>query len=311
MKYLVKFCFLLSLSLLSVSLFAQGAQFRVISSQGEVKHQTKDGEIVEDIIAGSKLEAVGTLILEENAVVKIICRDKPQIINQAGMYDLEELFSKTAKKSMSFTGRFWKFIMDGLTNSDSKDDIKKYHKNYMSVSGGIKGYTSTDSGLRIASPYAGKIISSDFSVSWESEKEGPYSIYLFTASEREQLFSSETEMTQIDFSSSDYELTPGYDYYLRIQSADGSYDEILLQMVTMDEERINRRLNSLVDYEAADELEKKWMLAIVLEMEGFQNESSRIYQELIEMSPEDGFIKKNYLLFLARNNQLETVNSLF
>ena len=295
---------------MTVHLVAQDAEFRVISSQGDVKHKTKDGEIVENILAGSKLAAEGTLIVEDSSEVKIICRDKPHFINQAGMYDLEELFSKTAKKSMSFTGRFWKFIMEGLTKSDSKDDIKKYHQNYMSVSGGVKGYTTNDNGLIIHAPFAGKIISSNLEMAWDSEQEGPYSIQLYSASERELLFQAESNETEFRFSSDLFELTPGYDYYLKIQTSEGGYDEIFLQMVNMNEERISRRLNSLVDYESATDSEKQWMRAVVLEMEGFQNEANSIYQTLIKNAPEDGFLHKNYLLFLTRNNQLETVNSM-
>ena len=295
---------------MAFSISAQEAEFRVISSQGAVKHKTKDGKVIENILPGAKLAAEGTLIVEDSAEVKIICRDKPQVINKAGMYDLEELFSKTAKKSMSFTGRFWKFIMEGLTKSDSKDDIKKYHQNYMSVSGGVKGYTTSDNGLRIQSPFSGKIVSGNFVTSWESKQAGPYSVQLYSANERELLFEANTDETMFSLSADQFQMTPGYDYYLKVQSSEGAYDELLLQMVIMNEERISRRLNSLVDYETADDTEKQWMRAVVLEMEGFQNEAHSIYKELMANSPDDGFLRKNYLLFLTRNNQLDKVNSL-
>ena len=110
---------------------AQDDQFRVISCTGNITHNFND-EVVR-VLSGAKIKPEGKLILGDGSRVKLICKDRPYTIHEKGEYDLVKIYSGSANQSMSFTGKFWNFIMDGLRKSDSKSDLKAYRKKYSTV----------------------------------------------------------------------------------------------------------------------------------------------------------------------------------
>lgn len=299
------------LVLLQVIVKAQDDQFRVISCSGKITHVTKDKEV--KVVSGAKIKPEGVLILDSNSKVKLICKDKPYTIHEKGEYDLVEIYTGSANQSMTFTGKFWNFIMDGLRKSDSKTDLKAYHKKYTTVSGGIKGYASKNGDIKLSNPYAGKITHCDLQVEWKdsrakNEKSNVYTISVLNADDKFAVFKKEVDNSAYHLQQDECNMILGYNYYIRVEDNGGSFDEVLLEYVQMDTSKVNRRLNSLLDYEYSSEKEKKWMRATVLEMEGYVIEADTIYKELLSKNKDDGFVNKLYNLFLTRNNQIDKVN---
>lgn len=71
------------------------------------------------------------------------------------------------------------------------------------------------------------------------------------------------------------------------------------------DENIQSNLDNLKDFHLADDKEKRWMRATILEMEGYQYEAQRTFEQLLHDFPEDGHIRHLYALFLTRQNDVK------
>ena len=290
---------------------AQDDQFRVISCTGNITHNFND-EVVR-VLSGAKIKPEGKLILGDGSRVKLICKDRPYTIHEKGEYDLVKIYSGSANQSMSFTGKFWNFIMDGLRKSDSKSDLKAYRKKYSTVSGGIKGYSSKNGEIKITNPYSGKITHCSMQINWADsssvKRNGEdYTISIINADDRYIVFKREVAGTGYLLKESECNMILGNNYYIRVEGASESFDEISLEYVQMDTAKVNRRLSSLLDFDKSSPIEKQWMRATVLEMEGYVIDADAIYKDLLSKNLNDGFVNKLYNLFLTRNNQIDKVN---
>jgi hypothetical protein len=265
------------------------------------------------VVSGAKIKPEGKLILEDGSRVKLICKDRPYTIHEEGEYDLVQIYSGSANQSMSFTGKFWNFIMDGLRKSDSKSDLKAYHKKYSTVSGGIKGYSSKNGEIKLTNPYSGKITHCNLQIEWADTSSvkrngADYTISILNADDRFVVFKKEVNGTGYLLKENECNMILGNNYYIRVENACKSFDEISLEYVQMDTAKVNRRLSSLLDYDKSSPIEKQWMRATVLEMEGYVIDADAIYKNLLSENQNDGFVNKLYNLFLTRNNQIDKVN---
>lgn len=283
-------------------------EFRVISCSGQAEHYHQSDTSSTVIIPGNKILPQGTLVIKENCQIKLISNDKPLVIDEPGEYDLEALYQGSISQSMSFTGKFWKFVVDGLKQSDSKKDIKKYHQNYLAVSGGIKGYSEENDLIQINSPLTGKITPSDLKITWTSDIEDVFWIEILNAKDRSLV--ARVNTTGRDAMINAKTLESGKDYYIKVLTQDTISSEVKVSCITLDEENYNMKLESLVDYNTADALEKEWMKAVVLEIIEYPTEASIIYEQLLKEDQDNILIKKLYTLFLTRNNQLQRANQL-
>lgn len=286
--------------MLSTFLFSQDPQFRVISCSGDIQHVVNDQK--SQVSPGNKISPEGTLVLKEEAKIKLICKDTPYTIEKPGEYKLDELYNGSVQKSMSFTGKFWNFIMDGLKKSDSDKELKQYQKEYLSVQGGVKGYAE-GSTWQLITPIQGKVSSNNIILKWkkESRNEG-IKVSILSKDDYYKVCDIDAEDTQIQFSASDCNLVLGNSYYIVFEDASEKRVEYEMSYVEIDQDKIERRLNSLIDFNKADEREREWMKAVIFEMESFNYEANLIYKKLISEFPNDGFIRKMHLLFLIRNN---------
>ncbi len=282
---------------------AQEAQFRIISCRGDVKVRLPDAKELK-IYPGDKLQPEGVLLVGQNGYLKLICRDKPHYFDEEGEFKLSELYTSSMQQSMSFTGKFWSFIMEGLKNSDSKEDLVSYHKNYMSVSGGVKGYSNGNDKIRIISPLAGKLSNEGYKVEWSSNNGNPYTISVEDAKTREEIFQVQTSNSKYSINKGDIDWQEGSSYFLKVSDSDGNQAEISFKFQSIQESKIQAKLESLIDYKDSGDLEKKWMRAVVLEMQDYRHEAELTYQGLLSDFPEDKLVKKMYNSFLARTDQL-------
>lgn len=300
-----KLLFLLFLLASANISFAQEDSFIIISTSGEVILETDENDDKTKIVAGAKIPAVGKLILSDGASVKFICNERPHNFNGPTVIDLNEIYTGDANQSMSFTGRFWNFIVDGLKNSDSDADLEEYHREYLNITGGIKGYSEDNKELSFLLPFPGIITQDHFLVSWKSTSDyDKVNLSFQTMNDRTLVFqrSAINQYTKVNLE--EIGLTRGNSYYLSLEDIDDNKTEIVIHFKELDLIFIDNRLNSLIGYHEASEKEKLWMKATVLEMENYMMDANNIYIDLLELYPEDNYIKKLYKLFLTRNNLL-------
>lgn len=278
---------------------AQEAHFQVITCKGLVVYENSDGS-TKEVVPGTKIQAEGSLTLSENSMVKIISKDRPQKLQAPGTYDLAELYFSSDKKSMSFTGKFWNYLMKGLNKSDSKSEIKKYGK--QSAAGGVKGFNSVrESEVKITSPVVGKVSGLPIAFEWEGEK----SVFKIFDTKNQVVFESAVSLPKIEIEESDIQLTPGT-YYWQVSSGGKTSPIIPFEYQPVENSQIESQLSRITDYVEGDELEKSWIRAVVYEMEGYNYEAGQMYKALIDAHPEDLLIRKLYIMYLAKNgNTLE------
>lgn len=289
----------LTILLLAFTVSLQAQEFRVISAKGHVQFLLEGTEQTQKVIPGQKLNAKGKLILEEGESIRILCKDKPHHITSPGVHDLWPLYEATNKKSMSYTSRFWNFVVDGLKSSDSPDDLKAYHASNLSVSGGIKGYSTSRCTRQEASwlsPITGKIRTLVVPIQTENIEADSFVLYR-----------GETKLTSYNGSISEIDLEPyakrTTDEFFKLKLY--SKDCNLVKEVSIkdySDEEVTQRLESISGWEDASELDKKWMRATVLEMKGFHSEAYGIYQNLLKEDPNNELVSRLFNLFLVRNN---------
>lgn len=300
MKQIIVFLFIL---LTAASVYAQENYFQVITCKGSVLYAgEEDGE--RTVVPGARIPAQGNLILSDGSMVKIISKDRPQKLQAPGTYDLSELYYASDKKSMSFTGKFWNYLMKGLHSSDSKSDIKKYGK--QSASGGIKGFnTLASSEVKILSPVVGKISKLPIHFEWQ----GQSAQFKIIDSKNAIVLEKETSDEGITLSTTDIDLLPGT-YYWQVVVNDRTSPIIPFEYQPLAESNMGSKLSRITDYVEGSELEKSWIRAVVYEMEGYIYEAGLMYNQLVADNADNLLIKKLYILYLARNGNIAKAETL-
>ena len=277
----------LFLAILNVSI-GQKAYFRVITVKGDVMHLTENGQ--SSIVPGTKLPIEGKLRIADGAMIKVITNDRSTKLQTPGEYSLEELHLSSNKKSMSFTGKFWKYLTDGLKNSDSKKELKAYGEKL--VAGGIKGYSKSSDQINTTSPIFGKVYSRLLSFEWE-DKTG---VTFILKNESGEIVHSK-KVKGPEFTLDMKKLNLGFGHYSWLVESSKKKSE-MLHFEFVSAHHIDNKLVRIKDYVEGNEDEKLWIKAIVLEMDGYYYDSNKILETLVENDPNNLFYNK----LIALNN---------
>lgn len=298
-QFLFSLVFLLSF----FGAMAQDAFFQVITCKGTVIYENDQG-VSKEVVPGTKIEAKGSLTVSENSMVKIICKDRPQKLQTPGTYDLSELYFSSDKKSMSFTGKFWNYLMKGLYSSDSKAEISKYGN--QSAAGGIKGFSSiASSEVKILSPVVGKVSSLPIEFEWEGEN----SNFRILDSKNQVVLEKTMKNPKLKVTNADIKLYPGT-YYWQVKNGEKTSPIIPFEYQPIENSKIESKLERITDYVEGDELEKSWIRAVVYEMEDYNYEAGKMYLSLINAHPDDLLIRKLYIMYLAKNGKTNEAKKL-
>ena len=291
------------LLLIALNIDAQDAFFQVITCRGTVVYEGVEGK-EKEVVPGAKIPAEGNLKLGQESMVKIICKDRPQKLQTPGTYDLSELYYSSDKKSMSFTGKFWNYLMKGLQSSDSKAEIKKY--GYQSAAGGIKGFSSiANSEVEINSPVVGKVSRLPILFDWEGEA----CQFLMFDEKNEIVLDKVIEGSEYELLKAHLDIVPGL-YYWQIKCGDKTSPIIPFEYQPLEVSKIESKLSRITDYVEGEDMEKSWIRAVVYEMEDYTYEAGQMYQSLLENYPDDLLIKKLYIMYLAKNGSVEKAEKL-
>lgn len=293
--------------LTSLGIYAQETApsvITVLSSQGEVSYSPKDGETDQSIIPGVRLPPEGSIFLDEEARVRIVVQSRSLLLNGPGRYNLEDMISSKTVKSMSFTSRFWNFVMEGMGSTEDKRDLVKYHRDYMKIHGGIKGYAAANERIKLLNPIGGRIASEEVHFQWQYENESaPLTFQLMDAARKiiiERPVSGGTTHVQLN----DIGVDLGATYYWSITDGEVA-SETMIEYVPHKQSEILEKLLYLEDYIDADGSEKSWMKAVILEMENYPYEADKIYRQLLADDKENQFLKESYAMLLSRQGRIK------
>lgn len=300
---------LLILMLSTLGLIAQDATFRVTDVHGMVTYQETKLSTAQRVWPGGKLPVYGWINVPEGAAVNLLDNSTMHRLKDKGSYDLEKFFNTRKEQSLSFTNRFWNYVNNGLRSADSERDLEKYHQNFMAISGGVKGYGPGDQGLILLAPLPGKIGVERVEFRWERQAHpGVYTFTLIDAASSEKVYHAEVADSVLSVNLVQLGLQKQQTYrwiVAAIGSGSGKKAELDFVFTDPADDDIQRNLDNLKDFHLADDKEKRWMRATILEMEGYQYEAQRTFEQLLHDFPDDGHIRHLYALFLTRQNDVK------
>ena len=297
----------------SNSTTAQSDFLVVINSKGTANYAKEDGTQSQEMIPGLTIPINGTIFLDDDATVKLIVNQKFVLLKGEGRYDVKEIFDSNTKKSMSFSARFWKFVTAGMSSKNDKQELAKYHQQYMNVHGGVKGYSSDKSDITLITPLHGNLASDQITLDWESKKSHPINIDILN-NERTLLDSFKSDVGQIDIDLSTLELKEGEQYFVKLSDSTSENDggiETSFVFVPGQLDKAIEWLNYLPAYNEGSSEEQDWIKANFLEMEKFYYDTYVLYKQMTSQTPENLLLKKTFATFLVRQDQLASAQAVF
>lgn len=280
----------------------------IMSSKGEAYYSPEDGKENIPIIPGLRLPIKGSLFLNEEARVRILSQSRSKLLNGPGRYAMNDLISKKVIKSMSFTSRFWNFVIEGMGSKEDKKDLVKYHRDYMEIHGGVKGYISTSEFCTLLNPIGGKIASDDMIFTWDCLDSMSLITFRMMDESRKVLYEHQTQDQSLEISMSDIGGNVGETYIWLIDNG-VNQTESSIEYKPHKNAEILEKLLYVEDYMGASDSEKSWMKAVVLEMENYPYEADKIYQEVLLSDGDNYFIKDHYAMFLSRLGRIKEAKS--
>lgn len=293
--------------ILATQTMAQDNSIIVLSCQGESKYAPEDGSEDIKLLPGLELPISGTVFIGEESRVKVIVNQKSVILSGPGRYLISDIHASNTKKSMSFSSRFWKFVVSGMGSTNDRKDLIKYHREFMQSHGGVKGFSEEGGDIVLAKVIRGKIAIDKVYFAWSTKDfEGPCEFSLLDA-KRNVVFSNITEDNHLTVDLNETGLSFGSYYTWKVNyKIDGkTYNsELEFQYVPHKQSEILEKLLFLDDYLKANDREKRWMKAVMLEMEEYFYEADLEFRELLKNDSNNLFLQKSYALFLVRQNRV-------
>ncbi|MCF8238675.1 MAG: hypothetical protein K9I85_10995 [Saprospiraceae bacterium] len=298
-----------------LQLTAQDATFRVTDVHGMVTYQETKLSTPQRVWPGGKLPVFGMVNVPEGAGVNLLDGNTLHRLKDMGVYDLEKFYNIRKEQSLSFTNRFWNYVNNGLRAADTVRDLEKYHQNFMAVSGGVKGYGPGDQGLILLAPLPGKIGLERVAFRWERQAHpGVYRFTLIEAESGKTVYQAEVADSVLSVNLVQLGLQKETTYRWQVATeGEGAMlkAELSFEFADPSEAAVSRNLDNLKDYHLADEKEKRWMKATILEMEGYMYEAQITFAALLEDYPDDGYIRNLYSLFLTRQNDVKRAKAVW
>lgn len=317
MKWLLVFVILL----FSLPTFAQ-ADVVVINSKGKIWYQNTAQSAKKSLVPGQKIKAIGALLLDPGSQITLLSKGKTYRLSESGKHDLDLLIPSESENKMGFGSRFWSFLTDGLINSDNQKSLDQYHKQHMSVAGGVKGFTGAERALNSLLPTYGKLVPGIIDFQWTAIEKGNV-IYQFDITEvagNTLIYRAlyQTATVQVDLRRLALRDQQNYHWQVRVldKKTKSQIDSIppseafAFQFVLDPAPPIATALDEVDGYEEANEFDQSWMEAIAMEQEGFPYMAYRRYLKLKLANPNDLLIKKLFASFLVRQDQMSAASEL-
>lgn len=317
----MKWFYLIFSILLNTVAFAQ-ADVVVISSKGKVWYQKSTKETKKAIIPGQKFKALGAVSLDHNSQVTLLCSGKTYQLLESGTHQLNKVIPTESGKKMGFGSRFWSFLTDGLINSDNKHSLDEYHKQQMTVAGGVKGFAGPDVALSPLLPTYGKLGPGIIEFQWTPVKQENiiYQFDIIRTAGKKLIYRAlyKPSLVKVDLRPLVLSNEAAYQWKVKVLDEKSlsvidsimPADPVSFQYLLNADTLINESLEYVEGYEDADEFTRSWMEAVAMEQEGFPYLAYRRFLKLRILHPEDLLLKKLFAAFLVRHNQLDAAQEM-
>lgn len=266
------------------------------------------------LFPGSSLPVDGILILEEGVFANILYKEKKKRLDGPAKFNVQEICaSLDEEKKRGFLGRFWAYLSNSVSNSPDKENLEKYHKEYLTNA--TAATEAFGEGSIFESPlYLSEIFGNErVRFNWSSEEVfRSYRIEL--SHESGDLIASvlvKNPSFELDFSS--MALVAGQVYNWRIIAYGKETiktDSIPFFYDPFDIKQYVKDVQSSKEFESLSEQEQDLYVIFALEDELYYHPAYARYKDLLNKHPENILYKKLFAAFLVRMNALDEANDL-
>lgn len=294
-----------------LNLFAQ--QVTVLHTFGTVQYFTPNKLTPSRVYPGMRLQTAGKIKSVKGGSAKLLYKGSTFVIKSSRPLLVAEVV-KAAKPAsqMSFTGRFWNFITESVEEGESSERLQQHHKEYLNKnSAAIKGYASKDFTIGTSMLTVGKLPNATVTFKWRNVPgTGPYTFALMEANGNvvANLHARDTVIT-LDLDQLQMDIQGDYYWNVHRNNKNDCSINIPFKLIDANYSKQIETLSKYAEYQSANPVEQKLMLAYLLEQENANFQANELYNDLLKLEPENRLVKVIYSTFLARMDLMNEANT--
>lgn len=291
--------------------FGQAESFTVTytNASSGIEYQGAQGSAKNRVFPGKELPPSGRLFIKRGKWLNLIYNGQKRKLEGPLKIDLSQLAQEMqVEKKSTFLGRFWNFLGNAVSQTNSADDIEKYHRRYLTnARAGISGFGDKSYPIQVPIYLTETLGSSKFDLHWTALAgvEG-YSVTIQDRDQENLILKAYTKSSQLSLQLEELNLSTDAVYQIQInaKSSDSilSSDYILFSYEPAIVQEFIQELQQEREWTTLHGMEKDLYVAKKLEEEGFFQSANHYYQKLISQQPNLTFFKKLYAAFLVRMN---------
>lgn len=304
MRKFVSYAFVLTLLLLSATVFGQGYAFRVLANKGTNQVIREGASAAEALKTGATLNSGDEIVSTDGAYIGLMHKSGKTVeIRGAGTRKVSELEKTISTASSNIASRYASFVMNKLNEEENTN-----YRARLAATGAVSRATVSGKPIEIMLPSQVDVLGEVAIISWKKPAEGMEEGDLYVVRIKnifdEVIYEAETDQTsvELDFTNEDMKNEAGL--YLFSVAKKGS-EEIISEEIGIkkvkptDKREVQDNLATLKSEVPEDSPLNKLIYASFYEENGLLLDALTKYEEAISMSPEvEDFqeLKQNFLL---------------
>ncbi|GAB5553614.1 MAG: hypothetical protein Sapg2KO_32050 [Saprospiraceae bacterium] len=292
-------------------LLGQTERFTVTytNASSGIDYQSTKGEASIRVFPGKELPDYGRLSIKRGKWLNIIFNGQKRKLEGPLKVDLAELAQEMqVEKKSTFLGRFWNFLGNSVSQTNTASDIEKYHRRYLTnARAGISGFGDKTYPIQLPIYLTETLGNPTFDLSWTTiNGVDGYWVTIHDRDDEDLILKAYTKMNQLTLHLDELNIIEGKVYEIQINGQVGessfSSDRIFISYEPKVVEEFITELKQEREWTTLHGMEKDLYLAKQLEEEGFYQSAHHYYQSMINQQPNLTFFKQLYAAFLVRMN---------
>jgi hypothetical protein len=267
----------------------------------------KSNESPVRVFPGKDLPNYGQLSLKRGKWANLIFNGQKRKLEGPLRVDLAQLAKEMkVEKQSTFLGRFWNFLSNSVSQTNTASDIEKYHRRYLTnARAGISGFGDKTFAIQLPIYFTETLGEDQYDLHWDSlEQVSAYWVTIEARTNQSPILKAYTKDNQLTLHLNELKLSPNEVYKIQISAQQDSTmkysDNIYFSFEPALIQDFIEDLKQEPEWKDLDQVEQGLYLVHQLEEEGFFQSARKHYQELIQQVPGNELYKKLFAAFLVR-----------
>lgn len=270
------------------------------------------------VFAGLKLPLEGQLRLTRGTEVRLLYQNKTLTLEGPGLHTMAQLRAHAqTEPSTGFLTRFWSFVSNSIKDTESAEQVEKYHRRYLTnARAGVSGFTARSHAISAPLYLTQALDHAQLAFKWDSVAHpNGYHFTITKETATVPVFSATTSEAQLSVDLSELLLQPSAIYIWQVSALQADSTRLESPMLYFSyEPDAGEHVAELMedeDYQRLTSQEQQLYLLYRLEEDGLRHRAYRRYQQLSKAdNPNVALYQKLFASFLARMDALEEAKSL-